>query len=60
MRVEHPEVRFGERDLAPSRRLIGGQHVGQRPVDVDADEVHRRADDSQVVIRELRRIGAGL
>ena len=49
-------MRLAERDLAPAGRFIGGQHVVHRPVHVDSDEVHRRADDFEVLSSDLRRV----
>ncbi len=55
----HVRKRGGERQHAPARRLVGCGDVELRRVDVEADEIVRRADDLQFVGGEFRRVLAG-
>src|SRR5262249_15698661 len=60
--IEHLWMPFGERNFTPTTGdlswLIGGKDVNERPIDVDADEIERRAEDFQLVVSEFRRVRA--
>ena len=52
--------RGGKRQHGEARRVVRGDHVKLRRVDVEADEIDRRGDDLQFVGGKFRRVLAGI